>query len=357
MRRDLLRPPTGIREPPISRRTERSRVRIGALRSTRTTPRNGLKLVPSPTPSNESWDTTQRWPRWPVFSSKDHGSHPLQLTERIIRERTRDEALGDLRRLADSDELGGRPLAEYLADHPGRGPLFDSTPDEVNVNADGVSRKQAFIDAQKELDPVRSLGPDLGAAEYNRLVEYRNHLQRTVEPRVLDELKALAPDGASVGGRTKQASGIMDKIERMRDGHAGREPRSDYEVGDVIDAVGVRVTLPDTDSLATFYDRVREEYGTGDGGRILEIENFYAEPKSGSPAYRVIPMVVTTSDERGDHPFELQLTTRLASTAADLGHNTLYKDYHSLRPGVLDEVGRLQDEAVAIEHEETRREH
>jgi ppGpp synthetase/RelA/SpoT-type nucleotidyltranferase len=151
------------------------------------------------------------------------------------------------------------------------------------------------------------------------------HLALEVEPRVVDELKALAPDETEVTARTKAPAGIIDKIERMRAGHSGRDPRPEYEVGDVNDAVGARVTLPDTASLETFFERIKEEYGAGDDGRILEIENFYAEPKGGSPNYRVIPMVMSTEDEWGRHPFELQLTTRLASTAADLGHNTVHR--------------------------------
>jgi len=95
---------------------------------------------------------------------------------------------------------------------------------------------------------------------------------------------------------------------------------SDYKVGSVLDAMGCRITLPDTDSLWSTLQLVEKVLRVKKDGAILEIENFYAEPKPSSYAYRVIPIISTFVYENQKYSFELQLTTDRASIAADLFH-------------------------------------
>jgi hypothetical protein len=79
---------------------------------------------------------------------------------------------------------------------------------------------------------------------------------------------------------------------RMAVGSDSRPGRANYRAGDVIDAVGARITTSDMHDLAQVLEAVKGHFGVGDGGRILEIENMYASPKSKNPAYRVIPLVI-----------------------------------------------------------------
>jgi hypothetical protein len=148
--------------------------------------------------------------------------------------------------------------------------------------------------------------------------------------------------------RTKSADGLLDKVFRMRRGNGGKAPRPGYQLGDVIDAVGGRITVETPEQLAQLLEAVKAYFGTGDSGRILEIENFCASPKSETPSYRLITLIIR-SKANPDATFELQLTTRLASVAADLNHNTLYKALVKVSDTQGSKLMRWWAEAAALE--------
>jgi ppGpp synthetase/RelA/SpoT-type nucleotidyltranferase len=140
----------------------------------------------------------------------------------------------------------------------------------------------------------------------------------------------------------------------MVEGGEGRPPRPDYEVGDVIDAVGARITVDNMQQLEAVLDRVLEHFGVGDGGRVLELENMYAQPKAGKLEYRVIPLTIAKEVDGQLYTFELQLTTRRASIAADLNHNTLFKHLVELTEAERAAVQRAMEEAAALDQLESR---
>ena len=288
----------------------------------------------------------------------DHDAHPLNVTHALNDPARRPHTLEMIAELADGRVLDGRTLAEYLADHPGAGPLFESLPPEVNTTADGLDRKQAAVDAARELDLARAVGPAPDPAEQAAVRDYAQRL-RAVQRVVEAEIAALADqiDGAATSVRTKTAEGILDKVRRMTTGSETRPPRPDYRVGDVIDAVGARITVGDTAQLAELLRAVQEHFGVGEGGRILEIENMYEAPKSGNPAYRVIPLTVSVEIDGLPYTFELQLTTERASVAADINHNTTYKPYVPPTGEQRAIIEAMFAEAAALEQEETRRPH
>jgi len=160
-------------------------------------------------------------------------------------------------------------------------------------------------------------------------------------------------DDVSISVRTKSAEGILDKVRRMTEGSGSRPGRPAYRAGDVIDAVGARITTSNMHDLEQVLDAVRAHFGVGDGGRILEVENMYAAPKSKNPAYRVIPLVVRTDVEGHAYTFELQLTTRRASVAADLEHNTVFKPHVEMSPDDKATVKQTLAEAAALDLRET----
>jgi ppGpp synthetase/RelA/SpoT-type nucleotidyltranferase len=281
-------------------------------------------------------------------------AHPLNVTQALADPTRRDATLATIAELADGRLLRDRSLAEYLADHPGTGPLFEPVAAEVNETTDGADRKTAYVDRCKTLDPARTAGANPTETQRAAVNQYAERLLDQVQPTVLAEIKEIAEgmDGARFSVRTKTGDGLLDKVQRMTAGSEGRPGRPEYQVGDVIDAVGARITVEDTEQLGTLLEAVKSRYGVGDMGRILEIENMYAQPKPGNPAYRVVPLVVGVEAGGTPYTFELQLTTKRASIAADLEHNTVYKPYVPVSGDERDRVDAMFREAAALDQEE-----
>lgn len=281
--------------------------------------------------------------------------HPLNVTDKLRDPGTRRATLDTIKELADGRVLGDRPLLDFLQENPGQGTLFEAIPEHVNKLPDGVTtRKDAFVRESQHYDPVRSVGPDPMPEEMVQVRDYARRL-KAAEPVVKAEVRQLVEGlDAEVSVRTKGAAGLIDKVQRMTSGTGGREPRPNYKVGDVIDAVGARITVKDTAELAKVIERVREHFGFGDEGRILEVENMYAEPKAHNPAYRVVPIIVKVESGGQVYTFELQLTTRRASIAADVYHNTIYKPYLEVSGAEQAKVARMFEEAAALEQIENR---
>ncbi|WP_116952964.1 hypothetical protein [Jiangella endophytica] len=282
--------------------------------------------------------------------------YPLDLTRALRDPRLRARTLAVLAELADGRALGDRSLDEHLAARPGRGPLFDPVPDEALTTADGRSRKALFVAAATRLDPARDVGADPTPQQRSRLDDYVRRLVEDVMPYVRAELEALTaayPD-AAVSARVKTAHGLVDKVGRMSAGGENRSARPGYRVGDILDAVGARITVGDTAELAALTAAVVERYGVGDGGRVLDWESRYTDPKPHNPAYRVVPFIIGVRVGGLPYPFELQLITQRASVAADLEHNTVYKPLVAVTDRERDRVRRMQAEAAALDHDETR---
>jgi ppGpp synthetase/RelA/SpoT-type nucleotidyltranferase/Flp pilus assembly pilin Flp len=288
----------------------------------------------------------------------DDTAHRLNVVETLKDPATRARTLDLLEEMFQGKALRGQSLAEFLQANPGKGSVYEPVAREINVGAGGESRKVAHVEAMKKDIPAMRAGANPSAAEMEGVRDYARYLKDTVEPSVSDELAALVREinaesggGASFSVRTKSADGLIDKVKRMVTGEAGRGVRPDYQVGDVIDGVGGRITVENMDQLAKVLDKVRSRFGAGDGGRILEIENMYASPKSSSPRYRVIPMIVKARDGKGT--FELQLTTRRASIAADLDHNVNYKPILDATEAQKELIRRMQAEATALDQLES----
>jgi len=282
-----------------------------------------------------------------------HNGHRLNATEALLDPARRERALALLEELGRASALASYPsLTAFLADHHGIGGLFDPVTPEINTDSFGRSRKQVFEIEARRRDPVRAVGPTPDSAELTLLDEYGVRLRLRVLPaalREITELSAALGDGVRVSARAKRAADLLDKVRRMTTDRPRRPGRPDYRIGDVIDAVGVRLTVPDMPTLELALDRIRSHFGVGDGGRILEIENMYAEPKSQAPAYRVIPIIVAIETDGHPCTFELQLTTERASLAADVEHNTIYKPYVATDAAQRIVVERIMEEAAALD--------
>ncbi|WP_439378211.1 hypothetical protein [Amycolatopsis lexingtonensis] len=282
--------------------------------------------------------------------------HPTNLAKSLADPQTRDATIEILRDLADRRVIGTRTLEAYRAAAPGRGPLFEPVDPAINREA-GKDRKAVLVERAKQTDPARDVGATPNRRELAELADYAKRLRENVHPAVDAEVRAFVEQvvpGADVNVRTKDADGILDKVKRMSSGTDKRPGRPDYRAGDVIDAVGARITTDSMADLERVLDAAKTHFGVGNDGRILEIENMYAEPKEKNPAYRVIPLVVRIDVAGVPYTFELQLTTRRASIAADLEHNTLFKPYVELSPSDKARVKGLLEETAALDQEETR---
>lgn len=280
--------------------------------------------------------------------------HALNLTDTVRDPGTRQATLDTIKDLAAGRVLGDRPLVEFLPENPGRGTLFEPIPEGVNKLPDGTERKDAFVRESQQHDPARSVGPEPTPAELAEVQDYARRLKQA-ESVVKSELRQLIEGlDAKLSVRTKGAEGLIDKVQRMTSGREGRKARPEYKTGDVIDAVGARITVKDTHELAGIIERIRGHFGFGDQGRVLEVENMYAQPKAHNPAYRVVPMVIKVESGGQLYTFELQLTTRRASIAADLEHNTIYKPYIEVSDAERAKVARMIEEAAALDQIESR---
>lgn len=179
--------------------------------------------------------------------------HPLDLTRALHDPARRERSLELLAELGEGRLLRGQQhVTDYTRERPGRGPLFEPVPSEVNHVADGRTRMEEYISATKADDPVRATERNPDDGQRALLDRYARRLDDDVLPAVIAEVDALVesiPD-AQMSMRVKTADGILDKVERMTSGSESRPPRPGYAVGDVIDAVGARITVEDTDSLA-----------------------------------------------------------------------------------------------------------
>lgn len=290
--------------------------------------------------------------------------HQLNVTAALHDPATREQTVALIRELGEGESTGpyGGDLRAFLNDRPGTGPLFEPVPHEVNHDENGHSRMQDYVEHAKQVDPARQVGREPTPEQEAQVREYAQRLKNEVEPAVRREIDQIIKDlggdaGAASSVRTKDAAGLHDKVNRMTAGRPGSPGREGYRVGDVIDAVEARITVRDMASLSALYERVQSHYGIGDGGRVLEIENMYAEPKAKAPEYRVIPMIIGTEINGVPYTFELQLTTRRASIAADIEHNSIYKPYIPVTAAERDAVKQAMAEAAALDQLETRGTH
>ncbi|MFI5906774.1 toxin glutamine deamidase domain-containing protein [Dactylosporangium sp. NPDC051541] len=286
-------------------------------------------------------------------------THALNVTNSLRNPEVRDLVLRHIEELARGDALAryGGDLHLFLEDNPGRGPLYAEVPEWVNkVTVEGTEYKRMdlYVAEMKASDPALSVGPHPTPEERVLVEEYADRLREKLKPAVDQALQEVAAevrratDGpVDYNSRGKDAEGLFDKVSRMQQGRENAPGRPWYRVGDIIDAVGARITVPDTRSLWHALELIRERFGVGDGGRIVEVDNMYASPKSKSPEYRVIPLTIGIEVEGHKYAFELQLTTLRASIAADIEHNSLYKPYVALSAADAQAVHRAFREAAA----------
>ncbi|GLL07552.1 toxin glutamine deamidase domain-containing protein [Dactylosporangium matsuzakiense] len=267
--------------------------------------------------------------------------------------------LWHIEELAAGDALApyGGSLELFLADHPGRGPLYAQVPGWVNrVAVDGVERTrvEVHVAGLQAADPALTVGADATPAERARVQDYAERLRTALQPavdRALCEITAAVRGGAeepvTYSSRVEDAAGLIDRVGRMSRGRGPAPGRPGYRVGDILDAVSARITVPDTVSLWRALELVRERFGVGDGGRILEVHNMYASPEPEHPQRRAIPLTIGIEADGRRYAFELRLATLRASIAADIEHHSLSNPSVAISAAEAEAVRRASREAAA----------
>eukprot|EP01102_Stenamoeba_stenopodia_P011251 TRINITY_DN3441_c0_g1_i1.p1 TRINITY_DN3441_c0_g1~~TRINITY_DN3441_c0_g1_i1.p1 ORF type:complete len:467 (+),score=87.37 TRINITY_DN3441_c0_g1_i1:203-1402(+) len=295
----------------------------------------------------------------------DYPQHRLDIITRLFKER--EETIQILENLIQRSSLGAYQCSKentcsypwcpscsydaFMKRNIGSKCLLEKVPSSINID-NGVARKKIYISEMAVFNPVLDLDMHATPEQYMQLVDYGSYLQNTVIHELRSYLKEKITKfiaSSILSCRAKGGAEIFDKVVRMTNGYAGKKPDPNYKVGDVLDAMGCRITLPNTEVLWETLMLVEKVLKVRADGSILEIENFYAQPKPSSYAYRVVPIIGTFVFGEGKYSFELQLTTDRASIAADLFHNTIYKEYLILSASQRNTIFNLWEEAAAEE--------
>ncbi|GAA3028468.1 scabin-related ADP-ribosyltransferase [Actinokineospora globicatena] len=281
----------------------------------------------------------------------DSVTNPTGLAKALTDPMTRDATIGTIRELAEGQLLNGRTLDEYRVANPGRGPLFDQVDPSTNSDATGRERKVVLSDEAKRLDPARAAREAPSA----QLTDYVRRLHEGVRPAVEAEVRGfvekITPD-SSVSVWTKPAGDIVNAVEEQGVDHASRTGKSTYRAGDVVDAVTARITTSTTHDLARILAAAKNHFGVGDHGRILEINNSYAQPSAVDPGGRHISVATRVDVDGLPYTFELQLYTRRSATAVDL-YQCIVVD-EGLSKVERERVRQMLAEAAALDQEEAR---
>ena len=193
-----------------------------------------------------------------------------------------------------------------------------------------------------------SIWGKLSYSQSKELNKYSIWLVSEIMPELKVKLNEVIEWIEKTGGfpvisqRAKSADGILEKIGRMRAGNNWKNPRPEYNLSDMPDAVGWRVIVENVTDLEQIMNNVTKVFWKEN---IYEIDNFYSSSKKEKP-YRVITYTAWVNGV----PCELQVTTLKSSIIADIEHNTVYKDYHQLGPEIKKKVLNTQRQVTVHEH-------
>lgn len=200
------------------------------------------------------------------------------------------------------------------------------------------------------LSPASTITPK----QSQQLQKYVQMLDTEVCPALVRHLEAvlekMSPreDGMrSVTGRTKTASGIIDKMRRVQLGNRGKKPRDNFTLADLPDAVGARVIVQNVEELEVAMALIEGEFQ----GRIYEKDDCYGNPEKLHHPFRLVTYTV----ECNGVPSEIQLQTLPSALAAAIDHDIIYKPYVPASLGERNLAMELQRRVTMMETKERLR--
>jgi ppGpp synthetase/RelA/SpoT-type nucleotidyltranferase len=278
--------------------------------------------------------------------------HPMNVNGNLMHRGRQIAAIHALQDLGAAPRLGKDEFIAFVREPQNRDLPFIR--DDHELSHEGMRRKTA-IERDRLLaadDQLFSVGNAPSDAQVMRLRSYASKLSNETSPALRKTLSEVVGtvdvDGfPTVNVRAKSAEGIVDKIDRMREGNDGKDPRPSYILADMPDAVGGRITVRDVRELPELVRRFEQAFE----GRIIEKDNFYTNPNKSEKPYRVITYTILQDGV----PCEVQLTTLAASVAADLNHNTVYKEIIPVTDQEAAELTERWRGSTAAEIEQLRR--
>ncbi|MEK7140377.1 MAG: hypothetical protein AAB815_01180 [Patescibacteria group bacterium] len=189
----------------------------------------------------------------------------------------------------------------------------------------GNKRKRIDVLREKLLTQNPSLYSIINIASQKQwllLEQYVAFLHEEVLPKLREKIEeVISPirNLATTSVRVKTAKGMIDKIQRMREGkHYMGTPKPEYAMADMQDALGGKITVHSLEILPSIIARLQEIFGPDN---IYRKENLYTSSKKKYHTYKAIKYTVLFMGI----PCEIQIETLLLSLANDIYHNVAYK--------------------------------
>jgi len=139
----------------------------------------------------------------------------------------------------------------------------------------------------------------------NTILDLKNTMDKNMYSFV-EDLKNISPDNSKIYARTKTPYSIIDKLIKKR----LLNPKTG-----LTDLIGTTIVTNDKKEL----DAVKKVIETGKLGRVIELEDMYANPKQGYRAYHFLV-------EKNGMPIELQLKTKRQKALNELSHEAYKLD-------------------------------
>ena len=289
-----------------------------------------------------------------VVSIASDEKHPLNLTAALKDAKRHVAVLEALGGIAASRSVSEQEFLRTVGECV-QLPQYRFCYNQDQFNYDGINQrtllhKRRLLDQNSALFSIAEEG---GPREMRLLRQYMESLQTSVLPELFGLLREVAGEEGDdgypmVSVRAKSKDGVLDKISRMRGGIGYKAPRPEYCLADMPDAVGGRITV--TVKPAEVLDQLMQSFEQSFRLQIVEKDSFYANPVKRNHPYRVVTYTLVVEETA----CEVQLTTLLASVAADLVHNVIYKPLVPIIPSQRAAVEEFARKAVVYELEGLR---
>ena len=249
----------------------------------------------------------------------DGGSATNFVAKALEKKEWREDAAGAFSEISEAmgildGEGGDAALAEADA---ALAAAFDG-PSEKSFGRETLAAERERL--KKEDPKLYSMAGVPDDEQERMLGRYCASLKSSVEPSLI---RALDESGyGNATSRTKDAKGLVDKVNRMRSGNAGRPGRPEYCLADVPDAVGARVVVGSVRQVKEAIRRIGEKFGDD----VVEMKNMFTDPSCADLPHKCVTFVVRV----GGRLAEIQVATGVGQLAAGTDHASSYKP----RPGM-----------------------
>lgn len=184
---------------------------------------------------------------------------------------------------------------------------------KISSSKDNLKDKYNWIlddydkDGLANADDVNPYSPDIrqpiDSPSMASGIDYLLDLKQSMDAAMfsfVDDLKEVAPDKSKIYARTKTPYSILNKLIKKR----LLNPKTG-----LTDLIGTTIVTENKKQL----DKVKDQIVSGKLGKVIELEDMYANPKQGYRAYHFLI-------EKNGLPIEVQLKTKRQKAVNQLSH-------------------------------------